>query len=229
MRISKEGELRYANPASKIFLKTFDMEVKKIAQKHWRYIVEITLSRKKNETIELEVGQQFFSFTFSPVVEQEYVNIYGYDITGRKRAENYLLDHNNALESLASDNELQTVLDKLCSKMEKYTDGLKSSILLLDKSGKYLHYGSAPNLPKSYIEATRKVYIGENQGSCGKSAYPKKAVIADDISKDPGWAKYKDIAISHELKACWSTGIILETFALYYPIKNTHQSGAGSD
>ena len=72
-----------------------------------------------------------------------------------KKAENYLLDHNNALESLASDNELQTVLDKLCCKMEKYTDGLKSSIFLLDKSGKYLHYGSAPNLPKSYIEATR--------------------------------------------------------------------------
>ena len=170
MRISKEGELRYAKPASKILLKTFDMEVKKITQKHWRYIVEITLSRKKNETIELEVGQQFFSFTFSPVVEQEYVNIYGYDITGRKRAENYLLDHNNALESLASYNGLQTVLDKLCCKMEKYTDGLKSSIFLLDKSGKYLHYGSAPNLPKNYIEATRKVYIGENQGSCGTAA-----------------------------------------------------------
>jgi hypothetical protein len=77
MRISKEGELLYANPASKILLKTFDMEVKKIAPTYWRYIVEITLSKKKNETIELEVDQQFFSFTFSPVAEQEYVNIYG--------------------------------------------------------------------------------------------------------------------------------------------------------
>jgi signal transduction histidine kinase len=222
MRISKDGELRYANPASRILFKTFDMEVKKIAPRYWRSIVEITLSKKKNETIELEVGQQFFSFTFSPVVEQEYVNIYGYDITGSKRAENYLLDHNNALESLATENELQTVLDELCCKVEKYTDGLKSSILLLDKSGKYLHYGSAPNLPKSYIEATRKVYIGENQGSCGTAAYLKKAVIAEDISKDPRWAQYKDIAISHELQACWSTpimdvsGTVLGTFALYY-------------
>jgi hypothetical protein len=88
MRIPKEGELYYANSASKRILKTFDMEVKKIAPAYWRSIVGITLSKKKNETIELEVGQQFFSFTFSPVVEQEYVNIYGYDITGRKRAEN---------------------------------------------------------------------------------------------------------------------------------------------
>jgi signal transduction histidine kinase len=222
MRISKEGELLYANPASKILLKTFDLEVKKIAPIYWRYIVEITLSKKKNETIELEVDQQFFSFTFSPVAEQEYVNIYGYDITGRKRAENYLLDHNNVLGTLATGSELQTVLDEICCTVEKYTDGLKSSVLLLDKSGKYLHYGSAPNLPKSYIEATRKVYIGENQGSCGTAAYLKKTVIAEDISKDPRWAQYKDTPLAHELQACWSTpimdfsGTVLGTFALYY-------------
>jgi signal transduction histidine kinase len=222
MRISKEGELYYANPASQILLKVFDLEVKKIVPKYWRYIVEITLSKNKNETIELEVGQQFFSFTFSPVAGQEYVNIYGYDITERKLAENYLLDHNNVLGSLASGSELQAVLDELCCNVEKYTDGLKGSILLLDKSGKYLHYGSAPSLPKSYIEATRKVYIGENQGSCGTAAFLKKVIIAEDISKDLRWAQYKDIPLAHELQACWSTpimdvsGIVLGTFALYY-------------
>jgi signal transduction histidine kinase len=222
MRISKEGALHYANPASQILLKTFDMEIKKKVPNYWRYIVEITLQKNKNETVELEVGQQFFSFTFSPVVEQEYVSIYGYDITGRKRAENYLLDQNNVLGSLVTGSELQTVLDEICYKVEKYTDGLNGSILLLDKSSEYLHYGSAPNLPKSYIEATRKVYIGENQGSCGTAAYLKKTIIAEDISKDLRWAQYKDIALAHELQACWSTpimdvsGAVLGTFALYY-------------
>jgi len=222
MRISSEGELHYANSASKILLKTFDMEVNKEVPNYWKYIVEITLQKNKNETIELEVGQQFFSFTFSPVADQEYVNIYGYDITGRKRAENYLLDHNNVLGSIVAGNELQAVLDELCCKVERYADGLKSSILLLDKSGKYLHYGSAPNLPKSYIEATRKVYIGENRGSCGTAAYLKKTIIAEDISKDPRWAQYKIIPLAHELQACWSTpimdvsGTVLGTFALYY-------------
>jgi signal transduction histidine kinase len=222
MRISLEGELLYANPASQILLKTFDMEVKKVAPKYWRYIVEITLSKKKNEIIELEVEQNYYSFTFSPVADQGYVNIYGYDITGRKLAENYLLDQNNVLGSLVAGSELQTVLDELCSKVEKYTDGLKGSILLLDKSGEYLHYGSAPNLPKSYIEATRKVYIGKNKGSCGTAAYLKKTIIAEDISKDPHWAQYKDTPLAHELQACWSTpimdvsGTVLGTFALYY-------------
>ncbi len=222
MRISSEGSLYYANPASQILLKTFNMETKKEVPSNWKYIVEITLQKKKNETIEMEVGQHFYSFTFSPVADQGYVNIYGYDITGRKRAENYLLDHNNVLGSLAAGSELQMVLDQLCRNMEKYTDGLKGSILLLDKSGKYLHYGSAPNLPQSYIKATHKVYIGENQGSCGTAAYLKKTIIAEDISKDLRWAQYKDIPLAHELKACWSTpimdvaGTVLGTFALYY-------------
>lgn len=222
MRISKEGELHYANPASQILLKTFDMEVKQIVPAFWRHIVETTLLKEKNETIELEVGLQFFSFTFSPVAEQEYVNIYGYDITGRKLAENYLLDQNNVLASLVAENKLQTILDELCCLVEKYTDGLKGSILLLDKSGKFLHYGSAPNLPKSYIEATRKVYIGDNQGSCGTAAYLKKMIITEDISKDPRWAQYKDISLAHDLQACWSipimdvSGTVLGTFALYY-------------
>jgi signal transduction histidine kinase len=231
IRISSEGNLYYANPASQILLNTFDMEVNKEVPNYWKYIVEIALQKNKNETIELKVGQHYYSFTFSPVADQEYVNIYGYDITGRKLAENYLLDHNNVLGSLAAGGELQTVLDELCCKVEKYVDGLKSSVLLLDKSGKYLHYGSAPNLPKSYIEATRKVYIGNNQGSCGTAAYLKKTIIAEDISKDPRWAQYKDTPIAHELWACWSTpimdfsGKVLGTFALYYhePKKPTNE------
>ena len=222
MRISKEGKLHYANASSQILLKTFAMEVQKAVPKFWKSLVDEALAKKENKTVEIEVNQQFYSFTFSPIAEQGYVNIYSYDITSRKLAENYLQDQNNILSSLATDSDLQTVLDQLCHKVEKYTDGLKSSILLLDKSGKYLHYGSSMNLPKSYIEATRKVYLGENQGSCGTAAYLKKTIIAENISKDPRWAQYKDIALSHDLQACWSTpimdvtGAVLGTFALYY-------------
>jgi hypothetical protein len=159
MRISSKGSLYYANLASQILLQTFNMEVQKEVPNYWKYIVEITLQKDKNETIEMEVGQHYYTFTFSPAVEQEYVNIYGYDITGRKRAENYLLDQNNVLGSLVAGNDLQTVLDELCFKVEKYTDGLKSSVLLLDKSGKYLHYGSAPNLPKVILKQPEKFIL----------------------------------------------------------------------
>ena len=50
----------------------------------------------------------------------------------------------------------------------------------------------------------------------------KKTVISTDISIDPLWADYKDIALKHGLRACWSTPIMNDqskvygTFAIYY-------------
>ena len=75
------------------------MEVKKEIPKDCKHIAELAFKNNKNETIELEVGQHYYSFTFFRVTEQEYVNIYGYDITGRKQVEFYLIDQNNVLQN----------------------------------------------------------------------------------------------------------------------------------
>jgi GAF domain-containing protein len=43
-----------------------------------------------------------------------------------------------------------------------------------------------------------------------------------DIAGDPLWKNFRDIALAHGLKACWSTpihgddGEVLGTFAIYY-------------
>ena len=99
----------------------------------------------------MEFPERFFSITFSPVLEHNYVNVYGFDITERKLAENYLLDHNIILGDLVAGKPFQEVLDSLCEKMEKYSEGLLSSILILDKSKKFLQHGSAPSLPAGYV------------------------------------------------------------------------------
>jgi hypothetical protein len=77
MPISKAGILQYANSAGHVILKIFGMEVKKEIPKDCKHIAELTFKNNKNETIELEVGQHYNFFTFYPVAEQEYVNIYG--------------------------------------------------------------------------------------------------------------------------------------------------------
>jgi PAS domain S-box-containing protein len=47
-------------------------------------------------------------------------------------------------------------------------------------------------------------------------------VIVSDIATDPLWADYRELALAHELRACWSTpilssaGKVLGTFAIYY-------------
>jgi signal transduction histidine kinase len=47
-------------------------------------------------------------------------------------------------------------------------------------------------------------------------------VVVADIAADPRWADYRDLALRHGLRACWSTpilssgGRVLGTFAIYY-------------
>jgi PAS domain S-box-containing protein len=47
-------------------------------------------------------------------------------------------------------------------------------------------------------------------------------VIVEDIATDPLWADYREVALRHSLRACWSTpvfssqGKVIATFAMYY-------------
>ena len=63
--------------------------------------------------------------------------------------------------------------------------------------------------------------IGPDVGSCGTAAFRRQLVISPDISRDPLWQGFRELALAHGLKACWSTPIIasgkvLGTFAFYY-------------
>ena len=174
LRISKEGQLLYFNPESLELLQLSNSDPAKPLPPEWQKLAHDAFDHYSNRTVELEFPERFFSITFSPVLEHNYVNVYGFDITERKLAENYLLDHNKVLGNLAAGKPLQENLDELSRKVEKYTDGLLSSILIQDKSGKFLHYGSAINLPPDYVNQTKEVPIGPHQGSCGTAAYQKK-------------------------------------------------------
>ena len=139
----------------------------------------------------------------------------------RKRAEALLAGGKCLLEMIARGNSLSMILDALCRLVEELSKGSLASILLLDADGKRLWHGAAPSLPKSYIEAIDGGFIGPAAGSCGTAAYRKEPVIVSDIAQDPLWADYRDLALPHGLRACWSTpvlasdGRVLGTFAIY--------------
>ena len=64
--------------------------------------------------------------------------------------------------------------------------------------------------------------IGPSAGSCGTAAYFGEQVIVEDIATDPLWVDYREAALPHSLRACWSTPIfnsqakVIATFAMYY-------------
>jgi len=143
------------------------------------------------------------------------------DITERKRAQALLIGEKRILEMVAKGDSLELILEALCLFVEDQSSGVLSSILLLDPNGTCLRHGAAPSLPKSYTEAIDGAAIGPCVGSCGTAAYLAEQVVVTDIASDPLWTDYKDLALAHGLRACWSTPIIssegkvLGTFAMY--------------
>jgi signal transduction histidine kinase/PAS domain-containing protein len=144
------------------------------------------------------------------------------DVTERKRAEMLLAGEKRLLEMIARRDSRAAVLDALCRLVEELASGSLCSILLLDPNTKSLLHGAAPSLPKNYIDAIDGSAIGPSAGSCGTAAYRGEQVIVSDIAADPLWADYRDLALPHGLRACWSMPIlsaerrVLATFATYY-------------
>ena len=121
--------------------------------------------------------------------------------------------------------DVETTLSAYLREVEAASDSeLLTSILLLDESGEHLLHGAAPSLPQTYCDAIHGIAIGPCVGSCGTAAFAGHSIFVTDIESDPLWADFKDLALSHGLRACWSTpifdeaGKMLGTFAIYYPV-----------
>ncbi len=143
------------------------------------------------------------------------------DITAVKRSG--ALEHleRDVLE-LNSRNEvtIQQVLTHYLTEVERMFPKMQCSILQVKNNR--LHSWAAPSLPIAYVAAIENLSIGPNVGSCGTAAFLKEKVIVSDIENDPRWVLYKHIALSFNLRACWShpivnsDGEVMATLGMYY-------------
>jgi len=135
----------------------------------------------------------------------------------------FVAGQNRILERIAAGGSLPEVLTTLVQLIEAQTAGMLCSILLVDEDGLHLHHGAAPSLAESYVKAIDGMSIGPNAGSCGTAVYHKRTVVVTDILKDPLWDDFREAAVQHGLRACWSSPIlsrkqVVGTFAMYYPV-----------
>lgn len=151
------------------------------------------------------------------------VEFVGIDVTESRMTRIALAGQNHILEMVAAGVSLETTLESICSLIEVLLAGSRCSILLADADGRRLYHRVSRGLPASYIKAIEGLEIGPQIGSCGTAAFRKQTVVVADIETDPLWAGWRDVALEHELRACWSTpidgernGPVLGTFAVYY-------------
>ena len=131
------------------------------------------------------------------------------DVTDRTRADALRTLQNRVLELAIQDRPLNDVLDELILAVEAQSEsGVRASVLLLDPDGVRLRHGAAPSIPTAYNEAIDGIAIGIGVGSCGTAAHTREPVHVADIAGDPLWADFRDLALAHDLRACWSNPIL---------------------
>ena len=127
------------------------------------------------------------------------------------------------LAMVAAGRPLAVILDAVCRLVEELFGGPRTSIMLVTPDGRHLRPAAAPSLPPSYTTAFDGAPIGPDQPSCGAAAHGRRAVHAADTATDPRWARFRDVALAHGVRACWSSPIfghddvVLGTFAVCYP------------
>src|SRR3954452_24487407 len=118
---------------------------------------------------------------------------------------------------------LEEVLNRYLRTVEEMGgDDVFACILLLSADGKRLSFGAGPSIPASYARAGDTFEISLSHGSCAAAVYFDRPVYSIDIETDPIWADFRDVALQHGYKSCWSTpiraanGTIIGTFAILH-------------
>jgi PAS domain S-box-containing protein len=197
----------------------------------WQGAIDRAIGEKSNYEVEFRILLPDGNLKYIHTVGHPVLNASGdltefvgsaTDITDRKRAEVLLAGEKRLLEMIARGDARALILEGACLLVEELASGSLCSILLLDHSANCLRHGAAPSLPVAYTEAIDGIVIGPAVGSCGTAAYKAETVFVSDIATHPLWADFRDLALAHELRACWSTpilssaGKVLGTFATYY-------------
>jgi len=176
-------------------------------------ITERTLKRKDGTTVPVEIN--------ATSLPNGYYLSFVRNIKERKKNRDLLEREKEVMEMIATGKPLQEILRTIALNYESICENTICSILLINKEGTQLLHGAGPSLPDSYNKSINGTLIGPEAGSCGTAAFKKQRIIVPDIANDPLWTNYRNLALQHELKSCWSSPIfdkgnkVLATFAIY--------------
>jgi PAS domain S-box-containing protein len=85
MRISRDGQLQYANPASKLILEAWNCSPGETIPRPWQDLGTSALASHERKLIIFRCGETLYELLFVPISEAGYTNLYGRDITQQEK------------------------------------------------------------------------------------------------------------------------------------------------
>ena len=144
-----------------------------------------------------------------------------HDVTELGALQSLKAERVKVLERMAQGASLEEVMGNVVQFVETQHPDAICSVMLLDEEGRRIRHGASRRLPQALIDAFEGQEIGPGRGSCGTAAYRRETVISADIGNDPDWGAWRNLALEHGLRACWSMPIfdnadrVVGTFATY--------------
>lgn len=190
LRLDRKGKILFANRASMGLLSAWDRQVGDTVRDYWRKIVAEVLETGKSKEVEAACDESIFSLTFVPFSELEYVNIYGLDVTERKKANSELKESEArvgsivkaAVDGIVTVNEqgIVQLFNPAATKILGYQEDEvigKSVRMLMPPTIERNEY---ENYVANYVRAGEEKIIGSSQEVSG--AHKNGSIIPLDLS-----------------------------------------------
>ena len=222
-RISTSGDIIYGNKASNIFLDEWRPKYGNSIPNNLKDRLSSLDTIDNTLTLSLNIKNRYFLLLFVYVPKGDYINIYGTDITQQKQSERIINHQKDIMELIAKGENLATVLDRICAKIQQFIPEALPAIHVYDEPSKQLIFASGPRLPLDFVASFQKVSVGKSHSTTGATAYIKDLVVIPDVYDDPSWKEKEKEARIAGIKSSWGLPVLGQNDELLAVISIYHR------
>jgi c-di-GMP-specific phosphodiesterase len=152
------------------------------------------------------------------------------ELAERRQAEALVASQTAILEGIARGAHVHQTLTAVCGMVEAHSSQARCWVLMTGDEGTTLHPGADLDLPEASRGAVDGVAISAGAVTWAAAAYRRESIVTEDVTTDPAWSGWQDLASRLKLRACWclpffaGSGTLLGTLVVYWP--QPHQPDA---